>query len=48
MSGTDRTVGEDTRFDENSICGVGKGAFWAGKSIARDSDTIDIDNTRYR
>ena len=41
-------MGEDTRFDENSVCGVGKSTFWAGKSIARDSDTRDIGNKRYQ
>ena len=48
MSGAGRTLGEDTKLDENSVCGVGKGAFWAAKSIARDSDTRDTDNKRYR
>ena len=30
-----------------SVVWVG-GAFWAGKSIARDSDTRDTDNKRYQ
>ena len=36
VSGAVGTLGEDTKLDENSVCGVGKGVFWAGKSIARD------------
>ena len=43
-----KTLGEDTTLDENSVCGVGRGAFWAVKSIAKDSDTRDTDNKRYR
>ena len=48
MFGACRTSGEHKTPDENFVCGVNKKAFWAGKSIARDSDTRDTDNKRYR
>ena len=48
MSGDDRTLGEDTIFDENSVCGIGSEQSGRSESIARDSDTRDTDNTRYR
>ena len=48
MSADDRTLGDDTRFDENSVCGVCRGHSGRSKSITRDSDTRDTDDTRYR
>ena len=48
MSGDDRTLGEHTRFDENSVCGVAKRHSGRSKSRARDSDTRDTDNKIYR
>ena len=43
MSGACRKLSEITILDENSVCGVGRGAFRAGNSIARN-----FDNKRYR
>ena len=46
MSGAVGALGDDTKLAENSVCGVGKSAFCARKSLARDSDTRDTDNKR--
>ena len=35
MSGVVGALGEDTKLDENSVCGAGKGVFWAANSIQK-------------